>query len=720
MMGASLPGAARALSGRRPRRFYFSVLKILTMRHTSLPWICLALLIAVAIGCSEARLQGVDPEEEEEVDHLLSIQGQYCTERSGNITFPVRVLFVLDQSNSLQCLDSENRRFEALQDAINQIRSIPNAEFAFLGFASWVRETEFTRDPDVVQEFLDPAQGLGPATDYQGVLASTVRKLENDMRATDPRERARTRYIVNFVSDGVPEPVCTAGCDSSQPPDSLYGVCNTNLEIPDDEYVEHTPCQPYNQPEQILARVNEIMELGELYEVGRINLNSILLFSPVHIVQQLCGDVAEQFGYDRIAATAILREMANAGEGVFQDVNLAQGDSDYLRINVSSMPAQYGLSTLIADNINAVYTEQGLQPDSDGDGLSDSLERELGTDPYHRDTDRDGYSDYFEWYFRNEGFDPRNEDKPALSCRDSADRNGSGLSVCEEDFIDASSTSPDSAGDGIPDGLALRMGLNPRADARLGDVGFDGISDFDSVRAGIHPRHNTPDRQRAERILYDLNDLGLGQVRRVNNDNTDERRCYDYELQRIPLAPASLPRERGRNRIKIYAQDRRTEMGGAGGVYKIACFEALYDGQTKFPEEGVIDVSQKTLEANAEEYYQRLLRLSQCGYFDVEEETDLVGRDEIQEMMATCMPPRIRIENRLYHPDEIHDLMDRHIDSSARLRLPEMSYGFFVPAANFRPNRDCHRPWERRIFEILLDDLIDVCETCAPAAENGD
>ncbi len=681
--------------------------------------LAMALLAVTSTGCSEARLQQGQLEEEEEIDNLLRITGEYCTEPSGDVTFPVKVVFVLDQSYSLQCLDSENRRFEALQAAVEDIRAIPNAEFAFIGFSTWVRETGFTRDIDDIQEFLDPAQGLGNATDYQGVLASTGRMLEEEMRETDPRERARTRYIVNFVSDGVPEPVCTAGCDSSGPPDSLYGVCNTDLDIPDGEYVEHTPCQPYNQPEQILARVDELMELGELYDVGRLNMNTTLLFSPVHVVQQICGDVAEEFGYEREAASGLLREMATAGEGIFQDINLEQGDSDYLRINVSSMPAQYGLHTMIAHNENAVRTEEGLEPDSDGDGLSDALEREIGTDPFDWDTDDDGYSDFFEWQFRNEGFDPTDPERPALTCRDSSDLTGDGLTVCEEDYLGTDLNTPDTSGDGIPDRLKVLLGLDPLTVDGDRDDSFDGVSNFDAVRGGVHPQISSEAAYRSERILYDLDDHGLGEVDRIGSSGTDERRCYDYDIQRIQMAPTELPRERGRNRVKIYAHDRLTEMGGVGGIHKVACFEALYDGQTKYPEDGVIDVTSDNLEARADDFYRRLQTISECGYFDYDE-GELADRSDLADMVEECMPPRITLDNRLFHPDEIFALMGRHIDSSARLRLPEQSYGFFVPMGSFDPSSDCHRPWERVLLEDLLDDLAEACESCAGIDDDGD
>ncbi|MFU8806633.1 MAG: hypothetical protein ACNA8W_22685, partial [Bradymonadaceae bacterium] len=335
------------------------------MKRTLLILVCgVAVLLSGwgVMGCSDVRLQRTQEDLPDELDNLLQIEGRFCTEPSGQISFPVKVLYILDQSASLQCMDAENRRFEALNSSLSQLRRQPNTQFAFIGFSSWVRQQGFTRSLDDIAEFLDPAGGLGPATDYQGAVATAVRMIERDMLESDAMERARTRYIVNFVSDGVPEPRCTAGCDSSRPPDSLYGVCNTTLDIPEGVYVELTPCQPYNQPEQIVRRVEELLALKDIYGAGNVTMNTILLFSPQEVVESVCPGAADQFGYDRVEASRLLRIMAQAGEGVFRDVNIAQGSDDYLRIDVASVKAEYTMSNLFAFNQNARRTRDGLMP----------------------------------------------------------------------------------------------------------------------------------------------------------------------------------------------------------------------------------------------------------------------------------------------------------------------------------------------------------------------
>ena len=146
-----------------------------------------------------------------EVDDKLTVMGQLCTEPADVTPFPVKILFLIDQSASLQCTDSRNRRFQALNRVVNELLPLPQVFFGFVGFASWSRTQPFTREQDAIRPFLDPGQGLGPATDYQGALATAVRMLERDLIDSGPAVRARTRYVVVFVSDGAPEPRCRAG-----------------------------------------------------------------------------------------------------------------------------------------------------------------------------------------------------------------------------------------------------------------------------------------------------------------------------------------------------------------------------------------------------------------------------------------------------------------------------------------------------------------------------
>jgi hypothetical protein len=739
------------------------------VRHArTIAWAALFALVSAVclVGCTEARLKKEAPETAEDFDNQLRIKGRYCTERSGEVSFPVKVLYIVDQSASLQCTDSGQRRFGALRSSIDALRQRPNTEFAFIGFSSWSREVGFTRNRDDVSEFLDPNQGLGPATDYQGAIATAVRLIESDMLEVGPSERARTRYQVVFVSDGIPDPRCIAGCedandpctdgedndgdgiidandpdcdnieDNSLHPDNLYGVCNTDQEIPDDVYVDMSGiCPAYNQPPQIRRRIEELLTLKDTYSVGGVTLNSVLLFSPQNVVEQVCPDASASFGYDKAQAEALLRGMARQGNGTFRDVNV-DTDDDFLRFDITSLKAEQTLTAMMANNIHLRRQGDELLVDTDHDGLADITEREISTDPLSADSDGDHYHDLFEEIFRKEGFDPADDTKPALSCDDDDDRDQDGLNGCEESFIGTSTLLADSDGDDLLDWHEMRHGTDPLVADAHGDLEFDGVENGDEIRGGTEPALDDAEVFRTQRIVYGLDDLGLVEVPRgltgEDAKKTDERHCYDFDIRRLSLVVTPVPRQRGLNRILLYANERPARVGGVTGETRVACFEAYYDGaQVKSPASGVIDVTQESLDGVRTRLAAAFDELQTCAYFGrstqetgtdagTDEPVEPLGRDEIEEMITSCMPPKIALDRRLYEQGELIDMLESNVAGDLSPKLPELSHELFVPIQNFRADRDCFRPWEFERVEHFVDKMEVSCGKCSQASSQDD
>jgi hypothetical protein len=119
-----------------------------------------------------------------------------------------------------------------------------------------------------------------------------------------------------------------------------------------------------------------------------------------------------------------------------------------------------------------VYAEEdsiGRGPDSDDDGLSDSFEIRLGSDPIAPDSDGDGLEDRFEF---TAGSDPTDRDS-----------DNDGLS---DSFEQSSGTDPigrDSDNDGLSDSLELGQDTNPLSD----DTDMDGVTDNIEVWHGSDP-----------------------------------------------------------------------------------------------------------------------------------------------------------------------------------------------------------------------------------------
>ncbi|WP_235734866.1 Ig-like domain-containing protein [Nocardioides alcanivorans] len=122
--------------------------------------------------------------------------------------------------------------------------------------------------------------------------------------------------------------------------------------------------------------------------------------------------------------------------------------------------------------------------DSDGDGLSDEEEDELGTDPNNPDTDGDGLSDYEEVHgtenpFGNEPTDPLEADSDGDGLTDGEEVTGS-----ENNLYDNEPTNPNEAdtdGDGLTDSQEIDLtGTDPNNP----DTDGDGTNDFDSDNDG--------------------------------------------------------------------------------------------------------------------------------------------------------------------------------------------------------------------------------------------
>lgn len=543
-------------------------------------------------GCTDAGLQAV-PEEVPYVDDQLAMNGEFCTSEAEAGVFPVKLLIVMDQSASLQCTDPSNSRLTAMNLAGSVLDAQPNILFGVIGFSSWVRTTEFSPDWSSAAGALMPQNSNGgSATDYQGSLSTVLRYLEHDMITAGISERARTRYVILFVSDGAPEPQCRAGCDDGDtPPDSLHDfICNLTEEelrnaVPDeDEYIEFTyDCPELNSPAQIMQRVQDITSLGEAYGVGEITFNTIFLFAPQEVVDARCGGSGAAFGYVRDVAEPLMRGMAEEGGGVFRDVN-TQTEIDFLDFDFQSLVSPYQLVHLYTINTNAIPDKTGFLVDSDGDGLDDAYEFANHLDRLRPDSDGDGYSDLFETVYATKGFDPADAKVPALGCANLDDRDRDGLRVCEEAFLGLDDTVPDFDGDRIPDGLELRYRLDPsQADTKI-DHDLDGVMSGEEIALGTNPQIANDEKSLVNKLRYAIDPKPVSE-----KDIT----CSGVETEGITLvttlARQGDPKTRGLNRIMMYAVEQPANAAAGEGHFFVACVEARYLGETfKDPPSGLI------------------------------------------------------------------------------------------------------------------------------------
>ena len=110
----------------------------------------------------------------------------------------------------------------------------------------------------------------------------------------------------------------------------------------------------------------------------------------------------------------------------------------------------------------------GGETDSDGDGLPDNVEKQIGTDPQKTDTDKDGLTDYQEHCLT--GTDPTQFDSIQKGVSDAkVDVENDGLSNEKEIQLRTDPKHPDTDGDGISDGDEVRNGTDPLKKGSAGD-----------------------------------------------------------------------------------------------------------------------------------------------------------------------------------------------------------------------------------------------------------
>jgi uncharacterized protein (TIGR03382 family) len=177
------------------------------------------------------------------------------------------------------------------------------------------------------------------------------------------------------------------------------------------------------------------------------------------------------------------------GTSSYEESGLTAGDTVEYRLLEYDMYGAYA-----GDSVTASCALPGSSdPDSDGDGLTDSEEATLGTDPYDDDSDGDGLTDGEE--VLSEGTDPLDEDSDDDGLVDGQEVYSTGTDPLDEDsdddglldgdevFAGTDPSDADSDDDGISDGDELAAGTDP-SDADSDD---DGISDGDEVGAGTDP-----------------------------------------------------------------------------------------------------------------------------------------------------------------------------------------------------------------------------------------
>jgi hypothetical protein len=593
------------------------------------PMPVLAILLAAAASCSEAGIQPIDDHQDTVVDDLLQIEGTVCTSDPTEAVFPVKIMLIVDCSGSMQMTDPSSAvqpgRQAAAKKLIDRFKNNPAVSFSVVQFngkivvngSSSSSTSGFTNDVAVLNAALSSLAQADITTDYQGALSTAYEILQRDMFEASPTERVRTKYVVIFVSDGGPNPKCKEGCTNDPP--SVPGISMDSwCDLPRDKWCDSfnptdcqnnmltwypamvEPCKAYNQDSQILQKVAEIMDLGRQYSVGEIRFHTGFLYLPGldPALQKLfvgidpavdVVDCETKLGTfpKIITPECLLRKMADVGNGIFRNFSSGQ-QIDFLSINYATVARPFGMTSLIASNINSIPYINKLLVDTDGDGLDDETEFAAKLNPLSPDTDGDGYNDKLEYDRRKAGFDPLDPNVPVKKCIEREDLDGDGLNGCEEKILGTDPKIADTDRDRITDGIEFIFGTNPLADDTKQDIDFDGKLSGEEIRIHSSPNTADPEIHAGYRYIYDVRDQG---------DRPDRRKCYDFSIRHVRLVTTSekgFAGSLGYNDIILTFGEGPSDDPRDYGAFKAACVRAQYvTPNYKYPADGRVTLEDK-------------------------------------------------------------------------------------------------------------------------------
>jgi hypothetical protein len=513
---------------------------------------------------------------------------------------------------------TEPARVRALKRLVQQFRQVNaqggNVQVSVAPFETNVRNvwppttvgSRFARPDNNIDGYIDGLQSqLGKGTDYQGALSYAYSIIASDINAvaqSNPELLPRTRYVVVFLTDGTPYPRCSATDNlsvyaSPDSPDltwadSLLDFCNaTSTTDVIDGFEVGTD---RNQNYQLFSYVRRLMELKDQYNVGDVRMHTVLLFNQeaVRACGPICQEIygiypgVEQARYPEAAkkiASWLLRRFADMGNGVYQEFNdtaeisnLGLGALDY-----SSFASRNVMKSLVVEALSSAPGEDGRVLDSDGDGVPDSIDNSftLKTNTFTMDSDLDCLDDGFEARRVDQGFQASN-DRDARGCDPASpltrncvcrDTDGDGLSQFAEDYLRTRTGIVDSDGDGAPDGMEARWGLDPLEPSVAGlDTDGDGLPDDAELRAGTDPT-------RRDRAFYER--YGYQYETRIAEVRPDGSICYDFTVSNLQLVtpPDRAGAKQGHNLYKVwFAEAPESGVSTDYGVWRTACAWAQY------------------------------------------------------------------------------------------------------------------------------------------------
>lgn len=473
-------------------------------------------------ACTDASLFG---DRSPTTADVVAFKGSICTSDPTERDFPVRVLFLVD--TSIDDGDYISLRGDSLEKVIGTY-SGPNYSYGIIRYSGLLKGTTcglrnltpngFDRALDEAIAGVRCADTGNPGRSLVDALSLAYSVITGDVLSSDLGRRSRTKYVVVMLTNGPPTVSLSELWCNSRNPVIPPAMC-------EDRYFDAF-CDDVKPPPQSCERHQYVRLVRDMKAFVLDNGAQEFFF---HAVYQRDPDQAAA-NQDDPAVIELLSELALSGGGSLYrfpgagTCNVGGGDSRgclFSAINIDSTQSVFQRKQLIVSNRSALATADGLQPDTDQDGLTDAVEDQLGTAADVADSDGDLLSDRVEHLLRAGGARyaldplvhqddlgawpvecPRPETGSPNAFPPEQDLDGDRLTDCEERLLRTDPTLFDTDADGVPDPIEVRLGTNPIFDDSLLDTDNDGLVNIDEHRLHLDPLARDPNTDQS--YVYEI------------------------------------------------------------------------------------------------------------------------------------------------------------------------------------------------------------------------
>ncbi len=504
----------------------------------------IALTLAQALACTNVSLRctsaDCQPTYAAPLDNTMALTGEACTASPDSVGYPYKILFIVDVSGSTVTSDPTNNRGPAVAAVLNQYANNPEVSFAIISFDTQpnLLETTFTRDLNILLPIVPMLDLNLGQTNYLDTLARVKDIITADANQLDQVQRSRTRYDVQWLSDGVPQPCVDVSA--------------------------------------ILTAEQPVLDLTKSLAVFDIKLSTVFLTGAAG--GSGCQNTPDQ----------IMQPMATEGRGTYQALT---GPNLKFNIDFETILQPFSKELFYVVNESRVVKNGKLLADSDRDGVSDEDETATGTDPTIPNTNPSGCSDRINF------LQSANPNLCNSTCTLAAQNNNNvlvdtdadELKDCEELAMGTTRTKADSDGDNFIDMLEMRFGTNAADPTTMTvDTDVDGTTDGAEILTGTDPLTAEPDRS----LAYTYAPL----VAVTGGNVTTGENCFNFAVHNVQLiqtvaTPANLE---GDNVVCAYIEQRpsNTSSGDTEPTVSRACvttnYKVIDNASVKSPASGSV------------------------------------------------------------------------------------------------------------------------------------